>query len=152
MERLTKKSFSYTTIIFILYQLFDYFSKLFQLEVGEDSFNIHYTSCIENNYRNKGITSIHIELPIIDKSLITYSNTEVKEILNDYLRIVLLPNQRLLPTYCNNTNSSIYDIVEPLFIDMIDVNNDRMTVNIIFIDNPVAYQYVRHLESKEKTI
>ena len=143
MKKLTKNSFSYLKIVYILYALFDYYAKLFQIDAGDSPVDIANNSDI---YEEDGKTFIRFILPVVDKSLISHSVFDIQKIFNDYIRIVLLPHQRILKPYCNGTDNNIYNLIEPLFIDSVVIIDNYMTIDVLYIDNPISYRHARCFE------
>ena len=68
----------------------------------------------------------------------------MKDIFNEYLRYVFLPNQEWIPPYQNGTG--IYDLIESLYIDMVCIADSYILLDVVYIDNPLAFKYVREQE------
>ena len=139
MARLTKKSPEYLHILYIIFQLVEYFGKLFKIDAGECPTDIP-TQISEK----EGITTLTFSFPKIIGEKRGYTVLAMQTILNDYLRIVLLPSQKYLQPLKNGR--SIYDIIEPLFIDSVIEDERNINLDVIYVTSPLEYSYVREQE------
>jgi len=115
-----------------------YYSHLFQIDVKEPA------KTVADITQKDGVTHLQITFSRIENSEIEYSALEMKDIFNEYLRYVLLPNQKLIPPYQNGTG--IYDLIESLYIDMVYLADSYILLDVVYIDNPLAFKYVREQE------
>lgn len=139
MARLTKKSPEYLYILYIIFLLVEYFGKLLKIDAGECPTEIP-TQISEK----KGITTLTFFFPKIIGEERGYTILKIQDILNDYLRIVLLPSQKYLQPYKNG--HSIYDIIEPLYVDSVIEDETYMYIEVVYITSPLEYSYVREQE------
>lgn len=139
MARLTKKSPEYLYILYIIFQLIEYFGKLFKIDAGECP-----TDIPTQLYEKEGITTLTFSFPKIIGEQRGYTVLQIQTILNDYLRIVLLPSQKFLNPYKNGR--SIYDMIEPLYVDSVIEDESNIYLDVIYIMSPLEYSYVREQE------
>lgn len=78
---------------------------------------------------------IHVEL-MADMDEGEYSNEEIREILNEYLNIVLMPESEIQP-YSNGE-----EIVESLYLHSVrhDVEKGCMNLDFLYINNEEAFR------------
>jgi len=71
-----------------------------------------------------------------------YGVMDIQNIFNEYLQIVLLPNAHpyLQPYYTSNKDDSF---IECLYVNHVYVNDEKMSLDIIYIDRPDAFYYVK---------
>lgn len=134
-KRLQKTDLQYLHVIYTIWRLVLYYAHLLQIEVTEPLKTI--SKITEDN----GVTHIHLQYKRIENSEIEYSPLEIKDIFNEYLRYVLLPHQSLIPPYQNGTG--IYDAVESLYIYMVLLEDSYIHLDVVYIDNPLAFKQVR---------
>ncbi|MBE5852655.1 MAG: hypothetical protein E7299_06855 [Lachnospiraceae bacterium] len=137
-KRLSKTDFMYLQILYAIWRLVMYYSHLFQIDVKEPA------KTVADITQKDGVTHLQITFSRIENSEIEYSALEMKDIFNEYLRYVLLPNQKLIPPYQNGTG--IYDLIESLYIDMVYLADSYILLDVVYIDNPLAFKYVREQE------
>lgn len=140
-KKLKKTNMEYLQILHILWQLADYYSKLLQIIAGNNPAKIS-----DKLYETNGITHICVNFPKVQNVERNYSVLEMKEIFNEYMRYVLLPNQQTLRPYYNSQNQ--YDYLEPLYIDLVYEDSGYINIDVVYIDNSLAYEYVREQEEK----
>ena len=131
-----KNSKTFLNILFYIYVTVTYYSNLMNIIVPNDIQKVpvsilddaEKTMLRFSFQKNKNGSRIHTVLQIAD-------------ILNDYLQIVLLPNQTdLQPFQCG---TSIHDAIEPLYVDMVFEDEYYINIDVIFVDNPLAFQYIK---------
>lgn len=137
-KRLVKTDFMYLQILYSIWRLVLYYAHLFQIDVKEP------TKTIADITQKDGITHLQIQFNRIENSEVEHTPLEMKDIFNEYLRYVLLPNQKLIPPYQNGTG--IYDLIESLYIDMVYLADSYILLDVVYIDNPLAFKYVREQE------
>ena len=138
MKKLKKDSLEFLKITHTIWQLLDYYCKLFKIDPSDDPLELA-TNC---SIRTDGaLTYLRYAIPRIDSEPLGMDVLESQDILNDYLRIVLLPNQVDLQPYCNG--DQIYNIVEPIYVDSVFYADNFMILDVLYIDNPVAFQHIR---------
>ena len=138
-KKLQKTDIEYLQILHILWQLVDYYSKLFQIIAGNNPAKIS-----DKLYEADGISHIQVNFPKVQNVERTYTVLEMKDIFNEYLRYVLLPHQQLLYPYHNGNN--LYDYLEPLYVDMVYEDSGYINLDVVYVDNLLAY---KHVKSKE---
>ena len=138
-NRLEKTNFKYLTILHIIWQLVSYYGKLFQTIAGNDPATTPAKIREEN-----GITYITFSFPKVLNSQRNYTVLEMREIYNEYLRLILCPQQNILLPF--QRGSEIHNIMEPLYVDMVYEDETTIYLDVIYIDNPIAYDYVRNDE------
>ena len=138
IKKIDKTTMKFLKISHVIWQLLDYYCKLFNIDPSDDPLELA-TNC---KIRTEGaLTYLRFVVPKISDVPLGIDIMECQEILNDYLRIVLLPNQTDLVPYCNG--NTIYDIVESLYIDSVLYAYNYMILDVLYIDNPVAYKHVK---------
>lgn len=139
MTKLTKKSLDFLHILYIIFLLMEYFADLFCIEIEDSPTNLP-ADILQNN----GITKLTFAFSKIIGEERKSTISEIQCILNDYLRIVLLPSQKLLKLYKNGTG--IFDLIEPLYIDYVYEDEMYLHIEVIYITSPLEYAYVRKQE------
>lgn len=138
-KKLKKSDIEYLHILHIIWQLVDYYSKLFQIIIGNDP-----TKIPVRLYKHDGITHLTFTFQKVQNTVRDYTVLEMKDILNEYLRYVLLPNQLMLFPYHNGNN--LYDYLEPLYVDLVYEDSGYINLDVIYVDNLLAYKHVRNKE------
>jgi hypothetical protein len=138
-KRLTKSHFKYLVIIFLIWRVVDYYSRLFEICAGDDP-----AQTPSFLYEKDGITHIRFDYAVVQNSDNKYTPEYIQETCNTYLRGVILPHQKLIPPYSHGCD--VYDITEALYIAEIEKSPGYLTLDIIYIDNDLAYQHVRKIE------
>lgn len=132
--KLKKSNFTFLCILQTIYELFDYYAILFQLIIETSA--IYMDASL---HELDGMTIINVNIPITEYE-INYSESEMKDILNDYLSLCLLPSRKYLQPYA--IGNSQYEIMESLYLDSITRKVNSYQFRFIYIDNPQAFQYV----------
>lgn len=141
MKRLQKIDLIYLHILYVVWQLVDYYSVLFRVDAGEDPAKIPARIMQEEN----GVTYVRFMFPKIDEER-KFSVLEMLDIYNDYLRIKLLPEQDLLKPFCNGIG--IYDMMEALYVNKVYEIEGYLYLEVVYIDNTLAFNYVRNKEKE----
>lgn len=139
MTKISKKSLPFLHILFSIYLLVTYYGKLFCIDAGDSPVDIP-TRISEK----EGITFFTFSFSKILDVHRALSVIKMKEISNEYLRIVLLPSLNLLKPYKNGTG--IYDIIESLYVDSVYEDEAFVYMNVVYITSPLEYSYVREQE------
>lgn len=139
-KKLKKTDIEYLQILHLIWQLVNYYSKLFQIIVGNDP-----TKISARLYELDGITHITFSFQKVQNVKRTYTVLEMKDIFNEYLRYVLLPHQLMLYPYHNGNN--LYDYLEPLYVDLVYEDSGYINLDVIYIDNNIAYKHVKQEEN-----
>ena len=141
-KRLTKCSMEYMSILFLIWQVVDYYAVLFHVDAGENP-----TTTISKLLEKDGISYVRLSFPKTE--YVSYGCKlvqKMKRVYNEYLRYCLLPDQKLLKPF--SAGSSIHDIMESLYVDLVYEDDTYINMDIVYIDNLEAYNYVRADESK----
>lgn len=131
---LTKKDLIYFHILHTIWKLVDYYSGLFCIDAGECATEIPCDIC-----NRDGITFLRFSVQSLLPS--TYSVSQMTEIMQAYLQFCLLPQQTELKPYHGGAGQ--YDVVESLFIDSIQHTSGEYHLDVVYIDNSAAYQYLK---------
>jgi hypothetical protein len=138
--KLKKTKFEYMALLYSVWKAVDYYSKLMQVIAGHDPAKTPATL-----YEENGVTHVTLRFECVENTNRKMKEWEVKETINEFLRINLLPAQNILKPYRNGTTS--FDIVECIYIDNVSINNSTMFIDVVYIDNPMAYKYVRNRDN-----
>lgn len=135
-KRLKKSDLLYLHILYVIWELVTYYSKTFKV-IPEDSAANTLAEIREQN----GMTFIHLQFPKVLNTTRGYTVLQMLDIYNEFLRAILLPNQTLIKPY--RADNSNYGIMEALYIDMVYEDETYLHLDVIYVDNPTAYKYVR---------
>lgn len=141
MKRLEKTDLIYLHILYVIWQLVDYYSALFKVDAGQDPAKIPTEIRVKD-----GITYLRFSFPKILNEQTKYPVLQMRDIYNDYLRINLLPAQNVIRPFSNG--SAVYDIVEALFVDSVFENESDLFLEVVYVDNSLAFHYVRNKEKE----
>lgn len=141
MKRLEKTDLIYLHILHVIWQLVDYYSTLFKVDAGQDPAKIPTEIGVKD-----GITYLRFSFPKIMNEQSQYSVLQMRDIYNEYLRICLLPEQTFIRPFSNG--SAMYDMVESLFVDSVFENESDLFLEVVYIDNSLAFHYVRNKEKE----
>ena len=133
-KKLTKDKIEYLHILHAGWSTASYYSRLFGMDAGDEPAEIQ-TYLLER----EGITSVRFKFPSCDSDK-EYSFGEIREIMQQHLQYCILPSDKILRPYMGG--STIYDIVEPLYIDRVEESKGIWRIDIVYVDNPLAYKYV----------
>lgn len=132
---LTKQQLIYLCILHIVWVMADYYSALFGIDAYECPTDI---PCDIFEEEEKTVLRFTFRSCAPDSR---YSVLDMAEIMQDYLQFCLLPQQTELKPYQGGTSQ--YDIVEPLFVSSVQHLKTWYEIDVVYVDNPVAYQYVK---------
>lgn len=138
-KRLSQCSPEYLAILYIIWQLVSYYGKLFQVIAGNEP-----AKTIARITQEDGITHIYFSYPKVQNSERGYTVLEMRDIYNDYLRMVLLPAQKSIVPF--HGGKELYEVVESLYVNLVYEDSGYINLDIIYVDNPIAYKYVREDE------
>lgn len=133
-KKLTKDKIEYLHILHAGWSTASYYSRLFGMDAGDEPAEMQ-TYLLER----EGITSVRFKFPSCDSDK-EYSFGEIREIMQQHLQYCILPGDKILRPYMGG--STIYDIVEPLYIDRVEESKGIWRIDIVYVDNPLAYKYV----------
>ena len=136
MERLTKQSITYLHILHVVWVLVSYYTRLFGIYPWESP-----TEMPVNLIEKDGITILRFAFHSFDIPPEKFSLKETREIMQEYLQYCILPSDKILRPYMGG--STIYDIVESLYIDRVEESKGIWRIDIMYVDNPLAFQYVK---------
>lgn len=137
-KKLTKDKIEYLHILHAGWSIASYYSRLFGMDAGDEPAEMQ-TYLLER----EGITFVRFKFPSCDTALTgkEYSFGEIKEIMQQHLQYRILPSDKILRPYMGG--STIYDIVEPLYIDRVEESKGIWRIHAVYVDNPLAFQYVQ---------
>ena len=93
-----------------------------------------------------GMKLIRCSFPRVEGIGINYTNEEIQEMLNLELQYVLLPEQNILNKF--RLDDGYYSQMEPLYVHEVRIEGTNMYVDVLFIDNTLAYETARHRENE----
>ena len=135
MKRLSKQSLEYLHIIYVIWLMADYFSRMFFIDVGDDPTKIPVQIREE-----EGKTILRFTIRRVKGEQLIYTVFHMADIMQEYLKFTIgLHNPYIEPLKCGENNDTI---VEPLFIDQVVAFEDYFWVDVIVIDNPIALKYM----------
>lgn len=136
--RLTKSSKKYLTILYVIWELLSYYTKLFKLNVPSDATKLPVKLSVDD----ENITHLIVEIPSTRTPDPYYTGDAMKSIFNEFLNIVLLPEQPELQPFAGG--NSRYDIVDCLYVSQALVLTTGYTyIDIIYVDNMQAFRLVK---------
>lgn len=134
-KKLTKDKIEYLHILHAGWSTASYYSRLFGIYSWESP-----TEIPVNLIEKDGITILRFAFHSFDILPEKYSLEETREIMQQYLQYCILPSDKILRPYMGG--STIYDIVEPLYIDRVEESKGIWRIDIVYVDNPLAYKYI----------
>ena len=136
--RLTKSSKKYLTILYVIWELLSYYTKLFKLDVPSDATKLPLKLSVDD----ENITHLIVEIPSTRTPDPYYTGDAIKSIFNEFLNIVLLPEHPELQPFAGGKTR--YDIVDCLYVNQALVLTTGYTyIDIIYVDNMQAYRLVK---------
>lgn len=141
-NRLKKTDYKFLSIIYAIWNLVSYYGKLFQIDAGDEPLK----TSVKLSEKN-GITVLRFTFNQVFTKEYRYPPEQMKSIYNDYLRYVILPSINELRPFIGD--SGIYGIMEPLYIDKITTDMGLIHLDVIYIDNHQAFNYVRDNEKSD---
>jgi len=137
-QKLTKRSKTYLQILSVIFNLTDYYSNIFTFDPYDNPTEMN-TEIKEQN----GITKVRFSFRILRPFQNSYSTQDMRMIMQEYLEFCLLPESELRP-YLGGTTQA--DLLPALYIETIFVTGSYMHMDVIYLDNPLAFRHVK--ESK----
>ncbi|MBQ8246375.1 MAG: hypothetical protein IJZ42_04515 [Lachnospiraceae bacterium] len=131
-ERLKTSSLEYLAILFIIWQLVDYYSKTYRIDAGNDP-----ARTIAKIMEFDGVSYVRLSFPKIEQEHYFRLVFEMKQVFNDYLRYVLLPEQKILKPFL--AGNDYRSLMEPLYVKDIFEDDSYINLDVIYIDNMKAY-------------
>lgn len=136
--KLKKTSKLYLQLLFVIWQLLDYYARLFKLDVPSDATKLPVKLSVDD----ENITHLIVEIPSTRTPDPYYTGDAMKAIFNEYLNIVLLPEQKELQPFAGG--NSRYDIVDCIYVSQAFVLTTGYTyIDIIYVDNMQAFRFVK---------
>lgn len=136
--RLTKSSKKYLMILYVMWQLLTYYAKLFKLDVPSDATKLP----VKLSADDENITHLIVEVPSERTPDPYYTGDAMKVIFNEYLNIVLLPEQPELQPFAGGKTR--YDIIDCLYVSQAFVLTTGYTyIDFIYIDNLQAFRFAK---------
>lgn len=120
----------YYKILFVIWQTIIYYADLLDFEAPENPLDM----CAEIFHIGEW-SIIHIEL-CADMEEGKYNTDEIREILREYMTIVLLPESEI-PPYSNGD-----EIVESVHLHSVrhDAEKGNLNLDFLYINNSASYQ------------
>ena len=120
----------YYKILFVIWQAITYYANLLGFESPIDIFDMYNEIIHIGNW-----SIIHIELAA-DMDEGAYDTDRIKEVLQEYMTIVLLPESEI-PPYSDGD-----EIVESLHLHSVrhDTEKGNLNLDFLYINNPASYQ------------
>ena len=137
--KLQKNSKKYLIILFAIWELFTYYARLFKLDVPSDATKLPVKLSVDED----NVTHLIIEMPSSRTPDPYYTGDAMKVIFNEYLNIVLLPEQPELQPFVGGKTR--YDIIDCLYVNQAFVLTTGYTyIDIIYVDNMQAFRMVKN--------
>lgn len=120
----------YYKILFVIWQTVTYYADLLDFESPCDLFDMYNEIMHIGNW-----SIIHIKLAA-DMDEKAYDTDKIKEILREYMTIVLLPESEI-PPYSNGD-----EIVESVHLHSVrhDAEKGNLNLDFLYINNPASYK------------
>ena len=137
--RLTKSSKKYLMIVYVVWELLTYYATLFKMQIPTDATKLPIKLSIDDD----NITHLIVEVPSSRTPDPYYDGDSMRTIFNEYLNIVLLPEQPELQPFVGG--NSRYDVIDCLHVNEAFVLTTGYTyIDIIYIDNMQAFRMVKN--------
>lgn len=120
----------YYKILFVIWQAISYYGDLLDFEAPCDLFDMYNEIIHIGNW-----SIIHIELAA-DMEEGAYDTDKIKEILREYMAIVLLPESEI-PPYSDGD-----EIIEPLHLHSVrhDAEKGNLNFDFLYINNSASFK------------
>lgn len=142
MKKLSEKDFTFMQIVYAIWQLLSYYESYFCYTAPVTPMETE----IELLYR-AGTPFIQVTVPRVHCTKIPPDATQMREVLQQYLDYVILPETDIKP-YAGGT--TIYDIIEPLRIDCITVMPEEILIHFVYICDPLSFRYYQSIQQPPK--
>lgn len=137
--KLQKNTKKYLIILYAIWELFTYYARLFKLDVPSDATKLPVKLSVDED----NVTHLIIEMPSSRTPDPYYTGDAMKVIFNEYLNIVLLPEQPELQPFVGGKTR--YDIIDCLYVNQAFVLTTGYTyIDIIYVDNMQAFRMVKN--------
>lgn len=134
MERLKKDSKQFHDILYVIWQLLEYYANFFGYDVPDTAHELQ-----AKLFNDGTLTKIRVSVPRIKEFSTPYSVQDMRSIMNEYLQ--LLMQDSTLPPFMAGTDFT--QIVEPLYISIIVTNGSWYDMDFLYVDNMDAYKKVK---------
>lgn len=135
---LKKQNKLYLSIVYVLWELLAYYESLFKLNVPTDATKLPVKLSVDD----KNVTHLIVELPSTRTPDPYYTGDAMKAIFNEYLNIVLLPEQPDLAPFSGGNSRS--DLVDCLYVYQAHILTTGYSyIDIIYVDNMQAFRLVK---------
>ena len=135
---LKKQNKLYLCIVYVLWELLAYYESLFKLNVPTDATKLPVKLSVDD----ENVTHLIVELPSTRTPDPYYTGDAMKAIFNEYLNIVLLPEQPDLAPFSGG--KSRYDLVDCLYVYQAHILTTGYSyIDIIYVDNMQAFRLVK---------
>lgn len=134
MEKLTLQSKLLHDFLYIIWLIAGYYQKLFGYTVPEKASDTDVKIRDEN-----GIIKLYFKFPLILDQKTIYPVEQMVHLFNHHLYYDLLSSAGI-PKY--RASSLPHDVVEAFIVNKAIADSDSITVEITYIDNPIAYDSI----------
>ena len=133
MQKITKSTLTFAIVLYYVWQLMTFFEDYFKIDAGENIFDIQDFTTINHS---DGVTHINI----IFKTFVPPTNPFPHfDFLNESLAITL-DEKKYLPAYAPTKNATK---IQALVVNKIFVHNAVLELDVILVDNPIAYEIAK---------
>lgn len=133
MERLKKDSKQFHDILYVIWQLLEYYANFFGYDVPDTAHELQ-----AKIFTDGTLTKIRVSVPCIIGFDTPYTVKDMRSIMNEYLQIMLQHSD--LPPFA--AGDSYNEMVETLFITVIVTNGHYYDLDFLYVDNMEAYRKV----------
>ena len=134
MEKLTLQSKMLHDLMYLVWIITGYYEKLFAYTTPEMASDMD----VEIK-ESDGITKIYFKIPRILDQQPVYPVEQMVRLFNHHLYYDLLSSAGI-PKY--RASSLPHDIVEAFIVNKAFATSDSITVEVIYVDNPIAYDFI----------
>lgn len=136
--KLKKQTKLYLSLIYVIWELLEYYARLFKLDVPSDATKLP----VKLSYYEDNVTHLIVEIPSARTPDPYYTGDCMKTIFNEYLNYVLLPQHKELNPF--KGGESRYDIIDCLYVNEAVVLTTGYTyIDFIYVDNMQAFRQVK---------
>ncbi len=144
-KRITKKDPRLFWILWLILCALDGMQDLLHFVVPDNIFEMESKLIHEDGY-----TKIRIYPTTIESTNTLTKYPKIKDYLNERLRYDLLPAQNIITPY--RVDEYYHDVVEGLYVKSVYTDGIVTWIDVIYVDNPIAYQLVRKDECRNVVI
>lgn len=134
MEKLNLKSKMLHDLMYLVWIIAGYYEKLFAYTVPEKASDLDVQITNQD-----GITRLYFKFPRILDQQPVYPVEQMVHLFNHHLYYDLLSSAGM-PKY--RASSLPHDVVEAFIVNKAFADSDFITIEIIHVDNPIAYDFI----------